>query len=505
MPFHLGFGKKPAAPPATVQASAPSSSDGSSEQVAGSGSGSRENLLPASRPGPGRRRSRDQDPGAMPTVVTAPASSLPAGGAGSSGTAAALREAVSHSGAVAEFMPRLMHLLQSPHWISCIDEFMENECIVFEADVAEHELYRQVFHNYKSMIDKLLLEYRMSMKTPPEVLWDAVHLAMTDTHTNAVTKELLQPLVFYENYQIFKQAMVSQNIQMQLYALESIQRQTGLSPFQGTLPSRSAGASGTPVAGQPPNPGDPPSGAALPPSTPHEDGAAQLKQQLYALLRQWQQQDDDDALLQQVLRESAEEYEEIQRRIRDEEAAIERALRESERLAALLADSQARVSVHDLRGMLEQVEALEVVHEESEAELVAVGAPPPSEGDAGTARVPSPPGVRRAEAVPVKSASGSVTSIAKAALAEQDADSFVSAKQFISAEELHRRQEFLRAQRQRLQTKKDQLRAASEMQADAERKRMLQGQAGGEATAQKSSRKVLAEKLKAEVAEHPST
>lgn len=120
----------------------------------------------------------------------------------------------------------------------------------------------------------------------------------------------------------------------------------------------------------------------------------------------------------------------MQRQIQEEEEAIERALLESEKLAGLLS-SQARVSVHDLRALVLEVEGLTIVPEEEENH------------QSNDAMAPT---------------TSHQISLAPD-LDKEHAETFVSAKQFISPEELRRRQEYLRGQRDLLQSKKEALTA----------------------------------------------
>ena len=123
---------------------------------------------------------------------------------------------------------------------------------------------------------------------------------------------------------------------------------------------------------------------------------------------------------------SKAEYDELQRLLREEEEAIEKALRESERLSQLLiSTNDARVSVHDLREFLKQSEALEAVQEEEE------------ENPQGQPPITGP----------------KVTEM----LADRPPDQFVSVKQFISPQELQKRQAYLRAQKEKLHNKRETL------------------------------------------------
>ena len=107
-------------------------------------------------------------------------------------------------------------------------------------------------------MDKLLVEYRLSCgDMSPEVLAQTVEHAKEQAQTNRVVKvweggrgswifhvskrfcfmrvhllqELMYPLFLYDNYLAFQQAMIEQNIQLQMLALDDIQKRTGSLPL----------------------------------------------------------------------------------------------------------------------------------------------------------------------------------------------------------------------------------------------------------------------------------
>ena len=141
-----------------------------------------------------------------------------------------------------------------------------------------------------------------------------------------------------------------------------------------------------------------------------------------------------------LARRSKEEYDELQKRIRDEEEAIERALRESERIFELL-NSQTKVSVQDLKALVQQMEALSTVTEEEEKAE-------PQNSDVTDVSVSDRP--------------PPIVTITDALDAQENQHGFISVKQFISPEELKRRQDYLRSQRDKLLSKKEALRLAEE-------------------------------------------
>ncbi|OQV18321.1 putative Cilia- and flagella-associated protein 36 [Hypsibius exemplaris] len=321
-----------------------------------------------------------------------------------------------------EHLSKLMLFLESPEWISVIDEYLEQESIMFDPSVVDCDLFKQIYENYKILVDKLMSDFRKASSMSMDIFQEAVAEAKKQAVTNKVVKELVQPMILYDDYHLFKQTMINQNIELQTFAMESIQKKTGFFPF----------------------------------SAAEELGPDRPKQR----------QDTDDALIDLVLRKSKEEYDELQRRIQDEEDAIERALRESERIADLL-NSQTKVSVHDLKALVQQMEALSTVEE---AEEHTEG------GEAALERVPPP-----------------VVTITDALDREVQSD-FVSVKQFISPEELKRRQEYLRSQRDKLISKKEALKASGEAGGSVLSTAALVTDAGAS-----ESRKKLAEKLKTEI------
>ncbi|GAU90059.1 hypothetical protein RvY_02533 [Ramazzottius varieornatus] len=330
---------------------------------------------------------------------------------------------------------KLMHFLESPLWITKTDDFIQSESIVFEESVDDCHAYHQVYENFKVMVDKLLVDLRLSCgNMPAEVLAQTIEQSKIQAQTNRVVKELMHPLFLYDNYVAFKQAMIEQNIQLQMLALDDIQKRTG--------------------------------------NLPLDMKEEQLLDKDGLILAHGQKRPpvSEDQLLEMALKMSKEEYDELQRQVREEEEAIEQALRESERLFELL-KNQARISVHDLRALLEQI---------PEA--------PEQPDSATTPRPPSALPVMPSEPTPVIASHPSNSLVGL--------DQFVSVKNFISPEELQRRQAYLRAQRDKLQSKKEALRVEAEINVTSVRSSSHQEPKISE------SRKKLAEKLKEEVKHH---
>ncbi|CAH3043465.1 unnamed protein product [Porites evermanni] len=164
--------------------------------------------------------------------------------------------------------------LTSPIWNFPVRTFIEHNSLVFDPDGENHEEYKKIHKSYKDMVDKLLASFLKDVGITAEQFMNACKEGSGSPQFSRMHRDVFDQLWAAEDYEVFKQLMIQKNIELQLQALQIIQHIHNVPmpmPMPGPVPT-------------------PPSAASTPGSPP-----APII--------------DEDAIMQEVLRRSKEEYE----------------------------------------------------------------------------------------------------------------------------------------------------------------------------------------------------
>ncbi|XP_032232931.1 cilia- and flagella-associated protein 36 isoform X1 [Nematostella vectensis] len=346
--------------------------------------------------------------------------------------------------------------LTSPIWSTPVLCFMEQKCLVFDPDGKNYDAYVELHKNYKEMVDSLLSSFVKDVGITEEQFAVACKSRADNPTFNQIHRNIFEQIWAAEDYEIFKRIMIQKNIEIQLQALRLLEHQ------------------GKIAKGEVPN-------VAPPPSAP----AAM----------------DEDAIMNEVLRRSKEEYEaQVKGKLSD--SALGQAVEESKKgnesksLTVALEEAENALEVRLLAIAKREQEEMERAVKESirvekekrkaekAAEAAAVGSSPaaktpssassPSSATAATtagkpvaaaakdlpevrkpATASSPAPSQPAAATP-SDAAASWLSSAKAEAASESTGSSGSQGAKMSDEELKRRTEYLKQQRDKLLALKQQ-------------------------------------------------
>ncbi|EDO36747.1 predicted protein [Nematostella vectensis] len=329
--------------------------------------------------------------------------------------------------------------LTSPIWSTPVLCFMEQKCLVFDPDGKNYDAYVELHKNYKEMVDSLLSSFVKDVGITEEQFAVACKSRADNPTFNQIHRNIFEQIWAAEDYEIFKRIMIQKNIEIQLQALRLLEHQ------------------GKIAKGEVPN-------VAPPPSAP----AAM----------------DEDAIMNEVLRRSKEEYEaQVKGKLSDSALgqAVEESKKGNERLLAIAKREQEEME----RAVKESIRVeKEKRKAEKAAEAAAVGSSPaaktpssassPSSATAATtagkpvaaaakdlpevrkpATASSPAPSQPAAATP-SDAAASWLSSAKAEAASESTGSSGSQGAKMSDEELKRRTEYLKQQRDKLLALKQQ-------------------------------------------------
>lgn len=190
----------------------------------------------------------------------------------------------------------LLCFLGNPFFQVPVLTFMEAKCLIFDPSIEDSDEYKKVHKEYKAVIQKLLDAF---MKDTG-ISHDQIITALNDMNKKQDIKEMFQSLFeqFFaaEDYGIFVRLMVQKNIELQQQALAMIMQ------MQGALPESLKDGKSEPTSPPP---------AAAP--APKEQYGAQ----------------NEDEILKAVLEQSKREYEEEQKKKKTQEEATEKKEMES--------------------------------------------------------------------------------------------------------------------------------------------------------------------------------
>lgn len=174
--------------------------------------------------------------------------------------------------------------LTSPIWNHPVRTFIEQNSLVFDPDGANHDEYKKIHSTYKSMVETLLSSFLKDVGITEEQFMKACKDGSRSPQFSSISRDVFDQIWAADDFEVFKQLMIQKNIELQLQALQIFQQiHNAQMPMPMPMPMQMQ----MPVAIPTPHSTSPATGA---PSA----AAAQL---------------EEDAIMREVLRKSKEEYE----------------------------------------------------------------------------------------------------------------------------------------------------------------------------------------------------
>ncbi|MPC26510.1 Cilia- and flagella-associated protein 36 [Portunus trituberculatus] len=131
----------------------------------------------------------------------------------------------------------IVNLLRGPVWCVPILTFIENKSVTFEPkpedkeeeeeEEEEDEDHKGIHQEYKTLVDFLLQSFMDDLQVTPEQLEKACGMAAI---TTPFQRSLLEQVWAADDYDTFRNMMIQKNIELQLQALEMLQRKYGIMP-----------------------------------------------------------------------------------------------------------------------------------------------------------------------------------------------------------------------------------------------------------------------------------
>ncbi|XP_012275802.1 cilia- and flagella-associated protein 36 [Orussus abietinus] len=124
----------------------------------------------------------------------------------------------------------LVGFLQGPIWSAPLLTFIEEKSLIFEAGTMDGPEYREVYQDYKNLVDLLLRCYMEDMGITPEQFEHACSVNKNTKMPVPFNQSLFEQIWAANEYEIFKRMMIQKNLELQLQALNLIEQTYGLTP-----------------------------------------------------------------------------------------------------------------------------------------------------------------------------------------------------------------------------------------------------------------------------------
>ncbi|KAH7730779.1 ADP-ribosylation factor-like 2-binding protein [Aphelenchoides avenae] len=125
---------------------------------------------------------------------------------------------------------KFLDFLETDMWTMPVNNFMEQNSIVFDREQGDPEVYEHVHKRFHELVDTLITSYCEDTKITTQELIDA--LKSTDDNSKLSYKDrvLLEPVVASQDFNVFVPMMMRKNVELQLQALKMLEHLSGLVP-----------------------------------------------------------------------------------------------------------------------------------------------------------------------------------------------------------------------------------------------------------------------------------
>ncbi|XP_044263849.1 cilia- and flagella-associated protein 36 [Tribolium madens] len=129
----------------------------------------------------------------------------------------------------------LVAFLNGPIWSAPLDSFIEEKSLIFEPNVTDNEEYKNIFDEFKNLVDFMLGSFMEDIGITPDQFEEACNKGYT--YHVSFNKNIFEQIWAANDYEMFKRMMTQRNVELQLEALELIERKYGITP-QSFLPKK---------------------------------------------------------------------------------------------------------------------------------------------------------------------------------------------------------------------------------------------------------------------------
>ncbi|CAG9859991.1 unnamed protein product [Phyllotreta striolata] len=132
----------------------------------------------------------------------------------------------------------LVTFLNGPIWNAPLQTFIEEKSLIFEPNVDDNEDYQKIFDEFKNLVDFMLGTFMEDIGITSEQFENACKESRK--YHVAFDPSSFEQVWAANDYEMFKKMMTQRNVELQLQALELIERKYGITP-QSFVPKERAG------------------------------------------------------------------------------------------------------------------------------------------------------------------------------------------------------------------------------------------------------------------------
>ncbi|CAH1989816.1 unnamed protein product [Acanthoscelides obtectus] len=122
----------------------------------------------------------------------------------------------------------LVCFLNGPIWNAPLQSFVEEKSLIFEPNVGESDEYKKIYDEFKNLVDFMLGNFMEDIGITPEQFENACKEGKK--HHLSFDHNLFEQIWAANDYDMFKKMMTRRNVELQLEALELIERKYGITP-----------------------------------------------------------------------------------------------------------------------------------------------------------------------------------------------------------------------------------------------------------------------------------
>ncbi|CAH1116579.1 unnamed protein product [Phaedon cochleariae] len=138
----------------------------------------------------------------------------------------------------------LVCFLNGPIWNAPLQTFIEEKSLIFEPSVNENEEYTNIFEEFKNLVDFMLGNFMEDIGISSEQF--EIACKQGKRYQVAFDHNLFEQIWAANDYEMFKRMMTQRNVELQLQALELIERKYGITP-ESFIPKSKKNVRETPI------------------------------------------------------------------------------------------------------------------------------------------------------------------------------------------------------------------------------------------------------------------
>ncbi|XP_066249559.1 cilia- and flagella-associated protein 36 [Euwallacea similis] len=129
----------------------------------------------------------------------------------------------------------LVAFLNGPIWNAPLQSFIEEKSLIFEPSVTENEDYKKIFEEFKNLVDFMLGNFMEDIGISSEQFEKA---CAEGKRYVSFDNNIFEQIWAANDQQMFVRMMTQRNVELQLQALELIEKKYGITP-QSFIPKKS--------------------------------------------------------------------------------------------------------------------------------------------------------------------------------------------------------------------------------------------------------------------------